>query len=429
MFREMIGLTKLKRQLYFVAARYFRFWANFSFRRWKPRVIAVTGSVGKTTMLHLLELELGDKAHYSHNANSAFGLAFDVLGMHGITGSKIYWLWLLIAAPIRALTFTRHEEFYVAEIDGERPHETEFIARWLRPEVTAWVSLGRSHAVYYDGQVAAGLFKSVDEAIAHEFATLPQNTQRLVVIDGENQAMLQAVSGLDVAVEATVSDDLKQYDVWPDKTVFAMTSGNFTFRFPLPKEAATQLGMLEKITTYLKLPLMHNMADFAQPPGRSSHFEGIKDTKLIDSTYNAHLISMRSVLDMMSLVHANHKWLVIGDMIEQGKSEADEHEKLGELLATMDVEQIVLVGHRLQKYTLPVLQASPLGERTASFSATTDALNFIKSRLEGGETILLKGSQYLEWIVEKLLAHPEDAAKLARQEPAARKRRTKWGLN
>ena len=77
-------ISKIKKKLYFVAAGYFRFFAGFAFRRWHPRVIAITGSAGKTTMLNLVEFEFGSRAHYSHNANSAFGIAFDILGMDGI---------------------------------------------------------------------------------------------------------------------------------------------------------------------------------------------------------------------------------------------------------------------------------------------------------------------------------------------------------
>ena len=122
-------ISKIKKKLYFVAAGYFRFFAGFAFRRWHPRVIAITGSAGKTTMLNLVEFEFGSRAHYSHNANSAFGIAFDILGMDGIRGSKWRWILLILQAPIRAIYFKRTEEFYVVEIDGERPREAEFVAK------------------------------------------------------------------------------------------------------------------------------------------------------------------------------------------------------------------------------------------------------------------------------------------------------------
>ena len=77
-------VAKLKKRFYFVAAKYFRHFADKALKRWKPRVIAITGSAGKTTMLNLMEHEMGKKAHYSHDANSAFGVSFDILGLKGV---------------------------------------------------------------------------------------------------------------------------------------------------------------------------------------------------------------------------------------------------------------------------------------------------------------------------------------------------------
>ena len=178
--------SKLKKRLYFSVAKYFRFFANMAFRRWNPRVIVVTGSAGKTTMLNLLEHEMGKKAHYSHDANSAFGISFDLLGLKGIRGSKIRWIWLLIAAPFRGLFHRNKQPFYVVEIDGERPHEAEFLAEWLKPEVTIWVSIGLSHAIQFEKVVEEGKFSSLSEAITAEFANLPQNTSKRVYIDADS---------------------------------------------------------------------------------------------------------------------------------------------------------------------------------------------------------------------------------------------------
>ena len=90
----MSKIAKLKKRFYFVAAKYFRHFANRALQRWQPRVIAITGSAGKTTMLNLMEHEMGKKAHYSHDANSAFGVSFDILGLKGVRGSKLRWIHL-----------------------------------------------------------------------------------------------------------------------------------------------------------------------------------------------------------------------------------------------------------------------------------------------------------------------------------------------
>lgn len=422
----MLDKQTIKRKLYLWGAQYFMWWAALSFRRWRPRVIAVTGSVGKTTMLHLLELQLGEQAHYSHNANSAFGIAFDVVGLRGVTDRRRRWLYLLLAVPWRALTYRRRQEFYVVEIDGERPHEATMIADWLKPEVSLWISVGNSHAVYFDEQVASGAFTTVEEAIAYEFASIPRATGQLVMIDGTNELMRRNVE--DVSAQIIMVNGVPDaYTVTPTDTRFTISGINFTFQFPAPKEISVQLQMLVHLADYLQIPVASDVSKFRMPPSRSNFFRGKNGLKLIDSSYNAHLMSMRSMIEMFQQMDVPHKWLVIGDMVEQGKGEADQHCQLGELLATTDAEVIVLVGRRTAKYTLPVLQQHDR-DQVYSFEKTQDALAFIEQQATGQETLLLKGSQYLEWIVEKLLADPSDVAKLARQEPAARRRRESRGL-
>lgn len=418
---------RLKKRFYFVAAGYFRFFANFALRRWKPRVIAITGSAGKTTMLHLVEFELGDRAHYSHDANSAFGIAFDLLGMDGVRGSKLRWLKLIFQAPLRALHYRRSGEFYIVEIDGERPRETEFLAGWLKPEVTLWVSLGLSHAVQFEQEVKEGKFPNLEEAIAHEFATLPQNTTGRFYIDADNELMRRSTEGIKAEVIAVSRDALKRYNVYPMRTDFVFETASFHFAQPQPRDIAVQLLMLEGLVEYLKIPLKTDFSTMPVPPGRSSYFAGKNGLKIIDSSYNAHIISMASMLEMVGSLHAGHKWLVIGDIVDQGSLEQEEHRKLADLIADANPEMVILVGRRTKEYTAPRLRE--LGVETRTTLDPHKALKFIEENTSGDETLIFKGSQYLEWIIEQLLENPEDAAKLPRREPAAVKRRAKWGLN
>lgn len=422
----MTLVMRFKKRFYFVAARYFRFFANRSLKRWHPRIIAVTGSAGKTTMLHMIEFELGDRAHYSHDANSAFGIAFDILGMDGVRGSKWRWLKLIFGAPIRALHFRHTEKFYVVEIDGERPRETEFLASWLRPEVTLWVSLGRSHAVQFEQEVKDGKFANLDEAIAHEFATLPQYTTKRVDIDADSALMREATKGIKAEVVAFSKSKLKRYNVYPTRTDFIFDTASFHFSQPQPRDLAIQLLMLEDLTTYLKIPLKTDFHEMTPPPGRSSFFQGKNGLKLIDSSYNAHLISVESVLEMVKAMRTGHKWLVIGDIVDQGTIEGEEHTKLADLIAAANPEMVILVGRRTKEYTAPRLKE--LGVPACTTLDPHKALKYIETHATGEETIIFKGSQYLEWIIEKLLADPTDATKLPRREAAAVKRRQKWGL-
>ena len=185
--------------------------------------------------------------------------------------------------------------------------------------------------------------------------------------------------------------------------------------------------MLKHLADYLHITLKTNFSRMSLPPGRSSYFEGKKGLKLIDSSYNAHLISMQSILDMAKSMKASHKWLIIGDMIEQGKIEGEEHASLAASIIDVHPEQVVLVGRRTKQYTYPLLNNK--GINVIALDNVQEALKFIKKHATGKEVLVFKGSQYLEWLVEKLLKHPSDAARLPRRESVYVKRREKRGLD
>lgn len=425
--------ARFKKRFYFVVAGYFRFFANRAFKRWHPRVIAITGSVGKTTMLHMVEYEIGKKAHYSHNANSAFGIAFDLVGINkGVTGSKLRWLYLFFAVPLRSLFFHYKEEFYVVEIDGERPHETEFLAKWLRPEITLWISLGRSHAIQFEHQVENGEFEDLDRAITHEFAMLPQYTQKKIYIDGDIYLMTKALEKIKkhhhikAEVVECYKSDLKGYVITPKATDYVFSDASFHFASPQPRDLAIQLAMLKKLCKYLKIKLKTDFSGMPLPPGRSSYFPGKNGLTLIDSSYNAHLISVESILEMAANMKERHLWIVLGDMIEQGKIEGEEHRKLATAIKNAKPEQVILVGRRTKKYTYPAIDKEKIN--VVALDNVKQALKFIEENTTGKEVLVFKGSQYLEWLVEKLLQNPDDAAKLPRRDPIYIKRREKRGL-
>ena len=423
-------IARVKKKLYFVVAGYFRFFANMVMKRWKPRVIAITGSAGKTTMLNLMELQMGEIAHYSHNANSAFGVAFDVMGFDGIRGSKIRWIWLFVLAVVRGLTFSRTEKFYVVEIDGERPHEAEFLAKWLRPEVVMWVSFGMSHAVQFEEVVKAGKFADVKEAILHEFGSLARAAKKLVLIDGDSEEMKQATEGVSAKIDKVDVSELNKYKVIPKETVFEIkTDGeikNFVFDHAEPRDVLVQILMMQRVMKYLKMEIKCDLAGMRMAPGRSSVFNGKNGTTLIDSTYNAHMISMESVLKMATEIKAKRKILVIGDIVEQGKIEGDEHTRLAEVIVRVGAEKIVLVGRRVRKWTAPNLRK--MGVQPEVFDDVRGATKWLNRNIEHGDLVVFKGSQYLEWAVEQLLLDENDARFLARREAAAVKRREKRGL-
>ena len=112
-------------------------------------------------------------------------------------------------------------------------------------------------------------------------------------------------------------------------------------------------------------------------------------------------------------------------MLEQGKSEESEHEKLADLISKIKIEKIILMGPRVLKHTLPKITNH---KKVVGFENPDEVLKYLKENIKGGETILFKGARYLEGVIENLLADKNDASKLARREKNLAGEKEKFGL-
>lgn len=419
-------VTRLKQLFYFPVASYFRFFAKIRLQRWNPRVIVVTGSNGKTTLFHLLESQIRDKAKFSHHANSSFGLPFSILGLTRKTLLKSEWISLFLLAPFRVFAPLPKEKVFVAEADCDRPGEGKFLAEFLRPEMVLWISTSRTHAMNFEKLVDGDKFTTVEQVIAYEFGFFLEYCSRFAVIDGDEPLQIEQVKRTNAEVKIiTKAKYFEKYAIDNKGTKFTIDSINYSFSAMLPEVSFHAIQMCKEAVAYLDIPFDPKFSHFTIPPGRGSLFQGIKDTTIIDSCYNANLSSMQVILDMYKKFPGKNKWAVIGDMLEQGRGEKEEHEKLAVLLDTYNFEKLILLGPRVSKFSYPLLKDK---KNIAKFENPKDVLDFLLENITGGETVLFKGARFMEGVIENLLKDKSDADKLSRREKVWEIRRKQWGL-
>ncbi len=419
----------IKKKLYFAVAHYFRVFASIQLALWKPRIIAITGSSGKTTLLHLIESQLKGRARYSHHANSTYGIPFDLLGLRRTKLIPSEWIRLFLAAPFRAFKKPYQEPIYVVEVDCDRPSEGEFLGTFLKPEVTLWLNTGNTHSTNFDTSVQQGKGTDVENAIAYEFGYVLQHTTDLAIVNGDIQRMTNQFSRFQGRIEMVKQSQLHHYELSEIGTVFEIDKTLYRINGFLPKESFYSVAMTRLLIEYLGLPFDESFTGFSLPPGRSSILRGIKNTTLIDSSYNATPDGMSAMLEAFDRYPARNKWLVLGDMIELGSQEQNEHEKLAERIASIETSQVVLIGPRIAKYTYPKL-VSLIGnsDTIVPFEFPKEALDYILEHLQGGECILFKGARFLEGIIEQVVLDKSDVHKLCRREQIWQLRRKQWGL-
>lgn len=422
----------LKQYLYFPLAWYFRFFAAIKLRRWNPKVVVVTGSNGKTTLLHLLEAQIDARAKFSHHANSSYGIPFDILGLHRKSLFRSEWIGLFLKAPFLAFGKVPKEALYVVEADCDRPGEGEFLAGLLQPDIVLWISISRTHSQNFDHLVQEEKFKKVEEAIAYEYGFFVEQAKELIVINGDSALQLGQIAR--ASAEVTVikeSGYLNDYQLDKHGTLFLIEKKKYIFNALLPKEIFYAIAMCKAAVIYLEIPFDASFANFVLPPGRGTLFTGIKGTTLIDSSYNGNLASIKTIIGMYHALHAKKKWIVLGDMLELGEEEQQEHEALADSLVAADLERIILIGPRTAQYTLPKLTEAKKKELIIeSYLTQKEARDALLANIQGEELILFKASQslLLEGLIEPLLENKNDIAKLPRREKYWVNRRKKLGL-
>lgn len=424
-------LEKLKARLYFLVASYFAFWARILLHRWQPVIILVTGSSGKTTLFHLLEAQLSKQCLFAHEANSSFGIPFYLLGLKRKTLTLSEWPYLFFAAPFGAWRSLPNKKYLVIEADADRPGEGKFIAALLKPTYTFLVSIGPTHSMRFDKVVRAGKYQHTQAAIIAEFSQFLVATQKQAYVSGDSKTVKQALAHLSQTQKNKViklwqADYLTDYQLATKSTTFVINKHTYYLPYLLPPVIALSLAMTEQAVAIFGIKLDTAYKKLNLPPGRSSLLAGIKNTTLIDSSYNANLDSMKAMIDLFALYPAKKKWLIIGHMLEQGSASKKQHQHLAKLLLDFPDKKatILLIGEGNKLYTLPFLQKHRQRDYHF-FSHPREIIAYAQNHLQGGEAILLKGAPFMEGVVEALLADKKQAEQLVRREKAHQRHRQK----
>lgn len=401
---------------------YLRFFATWQIRKFRLlsflfrrqfTVVGITGSAGKTSTVAACQAALQD--HYyvksNQNYNSQYGLPANILGFKLDSYSPIFWLKVALLAPLSLLFSWDFPEIYLVEMDvdgPQKPHNISYLLSIIKPDIAIHLNVSTVHTQNFDPLTHPNLTsqkrqQTVLRLMAKEQAQLvyalkPSQTAFLNLNDPQIAAYSRSLTCQVVPIQPYPLSKLKlsQKYIFPD--IYQITFGVALmladyFKIP-PKSALTSL-----------------QKNFSLAPSRSSLFQGIFQSRVIDSSYNASPEPMREFLTLLSR-QKGPKIAILGDMREMGLQTELEHRDLApHALASADL--ILTVGPEMQRYF-------PDHPKIQKFLYWWQALNYLKSnsKLINKANILIKGSQntiYLEEIVKGLLSNKNDSKFLCRQ--------------
>ena len=444
--------TGFMKKMRFLFLLYLRELAKLQLLKVRPTVIGITGSAGKTSMRNAITAVLKDSSRVkvSDKANSESGIPLNILGLTPKDYSFFDWMRLALLAPLKLLTNWEAYDYYVVEMGIDSPHPPKnmgYLLTIVKPTIAVFLNALPVHSQYFDALLPKRIkdprqrAQRIADLIAKEkgklIGSLPKSGTAILNLDDRRVAAFAKQTEARVVSFATHTPaDLTARDIRISLSGFSVKvqegSQTRVLNLPLlldPHYAQTLVGALA-IGRACGLSLngsIHSLVkNFSLPPGRMTVLSGIKETTILDSSYNASTATMLSALDLLKEVATGRKMAVLGDMRELGEISRVEHEKVAEAAARI-ADLIVTVGPLMRRFAVPKLRSLGFPRRNlASFVNTHVAAEALPEMVAKGDTILVKGSQntiFLEIVVRKLLRDRKDEKRLCRQTPFWNKKR------
>lgn len=407
--------------------------------RHRPQIIAVTGSVGKTTTKDAIFSALSGSLHVRKSAksfNSELGVPLTILGLE--TGWNDPWKWLgNMAHGFLAIFASSYPKWLVLEVGADRPGDIHKIARWLRPDISIITGVPDIpvHVEYFNspGEVlkekraladylkpGGTLILNGDEARMRMLQNSFRGTSLTYGFDQQNTYAAYEES---ILYENNLPAGM-QFKVMRKGSSLSLTVHHALGR-PRVYAAVAALAVAETVGIDTDTAV-RGIAQWDPPPGRVRVLPGIKGSVIIDDTYNSSPAAVLAALDTLKSVKGKRHIAVLGDMLELGRYSAEAHKHVGERVAeTADL--LRTVGFRARLIAESALDAGMKDGSILQYemNEAERAGEELARELKAGDIVLVKGSQSMrmEKTVLSIMAEPLKADELlVRMDPEWKER-------
>ena len=420
MNRYQEGKSRKRRLL----ERVLRVMASQVLARYRPTVVGVTGSVGKTSTKEAIALALRTKFSVrvnEWNYNNEVGIPLTILGVRSGGGSFLRWMRVGWRFVILMVYRVEYPKVLVLEMAIDRPGDMEYLLGFLPVSVGVLTNVSGSHLEYFGSLAAIGREKGL------LLNRLPKDGTAVVNIDSEHARKslkrtkartLTYGTGQDATVRV---DQVILPEHLPGGITFRLNYQGTVLPIRLPQIIAPHLVSAAAAAAAVGIAFRLNLVDISQAlvgfrtlPGRMRLLEGVNDAFIIDDTYNASPASLHAALETLAALPAAHRLVALGDMLELGPQSASEHRRVADQLVSSGVDRAILIGSRMRLAYEELLRRGWTDAQVTHLDHPRRGGEMLRQWLGKDDIVLVKGSQgmRMEIITEGIIAHPGRAGKL-----------------
>jgi UDP-N-acetylmuramoyl-tripeptide--D-alanyl-D-alanine ligase len=396
--------------------------------KYKPEVIAITGSVGKTSSKEAIAQILDTKFRVrktASNYNNEIGVPLTILGIKKSPGKNILgWLLIFIKALILIIFPTLYPKKLILEFGADHKGDIEYLVSFIPVHIGILTKVSRVHIQYF--KTLSSIFnekkKIFNNITTQGFAIINNDDQLVKTLDKklkcrtitygiENESDVQASDLQIIDRDNVIGMNFKlkyQGNVIP--VFLPNTLGPAqVYAFLCGVSVALQYGFnLVEISAFA--------GQYIAPKGRTNLIAAMNDAYLIDDSYNSSPEAVKMSVDLLSNMRyliVGKRIAVLGDMLELGRESVPAHKEIGEYVFKQGID-ILLTSGEISRNTHLAAEKAGMNARSFHFKDQGNLITYLKSIIKKDDLVLIKGSQgaRMEKVVKAIMQEPKQAKNL-----------------
>ena len=337
-------------------------------------LVAITGSVGKTTTKELLAAALGSQG--------------PVLKTRANFNNEI-------GVPKTLLALTPDHRFGVVEMGMRGPGEIALLARIAEPNVAVITNVGTAHI----GRLGS------EQAIANAKCELlaELSPAGIAVLNYDDERLMKTAKGVWSGPQITfgLTGGDVQGQLRPDGQ---LEVEGVALPLPLPgrHNALNLLAAVAVMRAFdLDWTVLHQGLTVELPKGRAQRLHWPNDIVVLDETYNAGVESMMAALQLLKDTPGRRHIAVLGTMKELGDRTVELHHRVGSAVRELQLDQLLILAEPDAAAAL-TSGAAPIPSQ--QFSDAEALVDYLKNNLRAGDRVLFKASRAvaLDQVIDRL---------------------------
>ncbi len=355
----------------------------------QPKVIAITGSNGKTTVKEMLRRILAE-CRAPHQVHATRGNLNNHIGV-----------------PLTLLGLSPSHRYAVVEMGANHRHEIEKLVAIADPDI---VLVNNARSAHMEGFGSLqGVIRAKGEMYecARPDATAIFNDDEDAVDYWRSIAVPEQRMDFSIRHDADITGGYRQQKGGLDiRYTDGIEDGSFHLAMQGEHNVYNALAAIT-IAIAAGVPLAdagRALEGFNGVPGRQQILPGLNRSRLIDDSYNANPDSVAAALRVLHL-QPGERWLALGDMAELGERTDELHHETIELARSLGVSEFFAFGEHSCR------AAEVFGKQGFCFSDKALMAEFLARRLHPDVTLLIKGSRSagMDELVQALCSEPRPA--------------------